>query len=118
MGKIKVILGVLFFALFMTIAWQFASCEFANYLLKDDLKDVAAMGGSKIGLLKPLSDTELRQAVIHKAAEHGIRLMPEQIFVHRSGTTEDPVIFLATKYRARVSMPGVSLVLHLTATSR
>lgn len=118
MGKIKVILGILFFALFMTIAWQFASCEFANYLLKDDLKDIAAMGGSKIGLLKPLSDTELREAVIHKAAEHGIHLAPEQIFVQRTGTAEDPVIILAARYRAQVSMPEVSLVLHLTATSR
>lgn len=118
MGKVKVILGILFFALFMTIAWQFASCEFANYELRDDLKTVAAEGASKIGLTRPLSDAELRQSVIHKAAGYGIHLAPEQIFVQRTGPADDPVIFLAAKYRARVSMPGISLVLHLTATSR
>lgn len=48
MGKIKIIVGFILFALIMSTGWQLASCEFANYELRDDLKDVAAAGGSRI----------------------------------------------------------------------
>lgn len=118
MGKIKVIAGVLFFTLVMGIGWQFAACEFANYELRDDLKEIAAMGGARIGLLAQSSDDELRDAVIRRAASHDIHLGPNQILVQRSGTVENPKIFLATKYRSQVVFPGFSLIFHLTASSR
>jgi len=59
------------------MAWQIASCEFNNYyLLKDDLQDVAAMGGSRIGMAAPQSDADLRDVVTYKASLHNIHLMP------------------------------------------
>lgn len=118
MGKIKVIVGLFVFVFVLSTGWQIASCEFNNYLLKDDLKDVAAMGGSRIGMAAPQSDTDLRDAVIHKAALHNIHLVPDQILVRRSGTEEHPIVFLAAKYRARVWMPGFALVFRYTATSK
>lgn len=118
MKKAKIIAGLCAFVLFASTGWQFASCEFHNYQLKDDLRDVAAMGASKIGLAAPNSDEDLRAAVIHKAAEHDIPLVREQILVRRSGTAENPLVFLAVRYRARVVMPGFWLVLHYTATSK
>jgi hypothetical protein len=117
-GKIKVIAGLVMFALVMSTGWQIAFCEFNNYLLKDDLKDVSAMGAARIGLDKPESDDDLRAAVIHRAAEHHVRLVPDQILVRRSGTHDNPVIFLAAKYQARVWMPGFALIVHYTATSK
>lgn len=118
MAKIKVIVGFCLFALVMSSGWQIASCEFSNYLLKDDLKDVAAMGGAQIGMVAPESDADLRDAVIHKALLHNIHLVPGQILVRRSGTQDHPVVFLAAKYQARVWMPGFALVFHYTATSK
>jgi hypothetical protein len=117
-GKIKLIVGVAVFVLVMSIAWQLASCELANYELRDDLKDIASMGGARIGLLAQSTDAELRDAVILRAAGHDINLAPDQILVRRSGTAENPKIFLAAKYQSRVKMPGVSLIFHLKATSR
>jgi hypothetical protein len=114
---IKIIVGLVLFAFVMTTGWQLAACEFANYQLRDDLKDVATMGSSRLGLLAESSDADLRDAVIRRAAQHGIHLIPEQILVQRSGTTENPKVFLAAKYRARVVMPGISLIFHLKATS-
>jgi hypothetical protein len=117
-GKIKVIIGLCVFALILSTGWQIASCEFNNYLLKDDLKDLAAMNGSRIGLAGPESDADLRAAVIRKAREHDIYIAPDQILVQWSGTREHPLVFIATKYKARVFIPGFALVFHYTATSK
>lgn len=118
MGKIKVILGILLFMLMMSTGWQLASCEFANYELRDDLKEIASLGGARIGLLAQSSDDDLRDAVIRRAAGHDIHLVREQIGVRRSGSVDNPKIFLVAKYRSRVVMPGMSLIFHLTATSK
>src|SRR5689334_21036412 len=99
------------------MAWQIATCELANYQLKDDLKDVAAMGGSRIGLLAQSSDDDLRDAVIRRAAKHDIHLGRSQIQVQRSGTDENPTVFLIVKYRARIVFPGASLIFHFKTTS-
>jgi hypothetical protein len=117
-GKIKVIIGLCVFALIASTGWQIASCEFNNYLLKDDLKDLAAMNGSKIGLAGPDSDADLRAAVIRKAREHDIYITPDQVVLRWSGSREKPEVFIATKYKARVFIPGFALVIHYTATSK
>jgi len=114
---VKIIVGFLLFALFLSTGWQIAACEFANVELKDDLRDLSAMGGSRIGLAGPGSDSELREAVIRRAAGHDILLAPDQIFVRRSGTVDAPKVFLAVKYRTRVRLPWLSLIIHYTATS-
>jgi hypothetical protein len=116
--KVKVILALIVFALMASTVWQIASCELANYEFKDDLKDMASMGGARIGLAAQGSNDDLRAKVMHKAAVYGIALNPEQITVERSGTEEAPVLFLAAKYRTRVWLPGMSLIFHFTATSR
>ena len=117
MAKIKIIAGLLLFLLLMSTAWQIASCELANYELRDDLKDVAALGGSRIGLMADSSDDDLRDVVIRRAAGHDIHLRRTQILVRRGGSQESPSVFLAAKYRARIVFPGASLVFHFTATS-
>ena len=117
MGKVKIIAGLLLFLLVFSTAWQIASCQLANYELKDDLKDVAALGSFRFGLLSQSSDDDLREEVIRRAAGHGIHLVRDQILVRRDGTAENPTVFLAVKYRARLIFPGGSLVFHFTDTS-
>jgi hypothetical protein len=46
---IKIILVLIVFAFIASTVWQVASCEIANYELKDDLKDIASMGGRGSG---------------------------------------------------------------------
>ena len=117
MGKIKIIVGLAVFVLILSTGWQIAACELANYEFRDELRDVAALNGAKIGLMAQQTDDDLRAAVIHKAAEHDIDLGPNQILVRRSGTEENPKVFLVAKYSGRIWMPGVYLILHFTATS-
>ncbi|HTS08182.1 MAG TPA: hypothetical protein VMP68_21605 [Candidatus Eisenbacteria bacterium] len=117
MAKLKIIAGLLLFLLVISTAWQIASCELANYELKDDLKDVAALAGSRIGLLAESSDDDLRDAVIRRAVRHDIHLWRNQIRVQRSGTEENPAMFLEVRYRARIVFPGASLVFHFKTTS-
>ena len=117
MAKVKIIAGLLVFLLVITTAWQIASCELANYELKDDLKDVAAMAGSRIGLLSQSSDDDLREAVIRRAGKHDIHLGRNQIHVQRSGTEENPAVLLEVRYRARIVFPGASLVFQFKTTS-
>ena len=117
MGIVKIITRLLIFLLIVSTAWQIASCEFANYQLKDDLKDVAAMGASRIGLMAQSSDDDLRDAVIRRAAAHDIHLGRSQIRVQRAGTQENPAVLLEVKYRARIVFPGASLVFHFKARS-
>jgi len=116
--RVIAIAGLFLFLFVLSAAWKVATCEFANYELKDDLHDVAAMGSSRIGLLGDASDNDLRDLVIQKAAGIGIPLLRDQVIVRRSGSKENPEVFLATRYRTRVSMPGFSLVFRFTATSR
>ena len=118
MQRVIAIAGFLLFLLVLSTAWQVASCELANYELKDDLHDVAAMGGSQIGILVDVSDDDLRDTVIRKAAGHDIRLLRDQVVVRRSRNKDNPEVFLAARYRSKVTMPGFSLVFHFTATSR
>ena len=116
-AKIKVILGLIVFAFVASTGWQVASCELANYELKDDLNDIASMGGARIGLAAQQSNDDLRATVIRKAAGHDIVLEPEQIAVRRSGTVEAPAVSLEVRYRRRVWVPGAAVVLRFTASN-
>ena len=117
MPRLKVIAGLILLALLVSTGWQIAACEYANYELKDDLKDVASLGAARIGLAEQQSDDQLRATVIRKAAGHDIVLDREQIAVTRSGTGEMQTVFLEAKYGVRIWLAGFRLVIHFTATS-
>lgn len=101
----------------MSTGWQIAACEYANYELKDDLKDVASVGASRIGLAEQQSDDQLRATVVRKAAGHEILLDPAQVTLTRPGKDETQTVFLETKYAARIWLPGFRLVIRLKASS-
>ncbi|HET7891477.1 MAG TPA: hypothetical protein VFL34_08130 [Candidatus Sulfotelmatobacter sp.] len=118
MNKLKIISVLLVLVLVVSIGWQFAACELADYELQDDLKDVGSLLGTRIGLTDVRSDDDLRQVVIRKAGEHGIVLAPSQVTVERSGSTETPVIYIKADYRQRVVLLGKSFFLHFTPANR
>jgi hypothetical protein len=117
MRKPKLIFGLVVLALGLIVGWPIASCEWDNFELHEDLRDIAAQGGARVGLLRPSSDDDLRNEVIREAKEHDIQLEPEQVTVQRSGTAEYQVTYLAADYEARVKLPGFSFPLHFTPTS-
>jgi len=115
MGRIILVLA--FLALLVSTGWQFGACELANLELQDDLKDLAALNSTRIGLSNPKSDDDLRQAVIEKAQDHGIALDPNQITVERGGTAESPRAYLAVRYKVRITLPGYTFTLRFRPTS-
>jgi hypothetical protein len=117
MGKAKLISGLAIGGLAVVAGWQIASCEIANLELQTDMRDISAQVASRIGLEAPNSDEDLRNAVIHKAAEHGIALQPAEVTVQQTGSGKTLAIYLAADYKARVNLLLYSFTLHFTPSS-
>ena len=117
MKKVTFIFGLVVLALAIMTAWQIASCELANIEFHEELRDIAAQGGAKIGLLSFRTDEELRDVVIHEAKGHDIQLESTQVTVERTGTPPAQIIYLAADYKSRVNLPGFSFTLHFHPSS-
>jgi hypothetical protein len=117
MGKVKLILGLAGLALAIIVGWQIASCALANLEFHEDLRDLAAQGGARIGLGNFSTDEDLRDAVIREAKKYEIQLEPEQVTVRRAGTAKVPIIYLAADYKAHVMLPVCSFTLHFNPSS-
>jgi hypothetical protein len=117
MGKVKLILGLAVLALAIIAGWQITSCELANLELQQDMRDLAAQLGSRIGLTPQSTDEDFRSAVIRKAEEHDIQLEREQVTVQRTRTDEAVIIYLAADYKVRIKLLGFSFTFHFTPSS-
>jgi len=117
MGRVKLIVVLAVLALSIIAGWQIASCALANLELHEDLRDLAAQGGARIGLVSFRTDEDLRDAVMRAAKGHEIQLEPEQVTVQRTGTAGAPVIYLAADYKVRVTLPGCSFTLRFNPSS-
>src|SRR4051812_44005271 len=106
MRKIIIILGLAVPILAGDAGWQIASCEISNLELHDDMRFLAAQLGSRKGWDSPSSDEDFRKTVIRKAQDYEIELQPEQVTVRRTGTEQEPIIYLAADYEARVRVLG------------
>ena len=117
MRKVKLVLGLAVLALAGVAGWRIGSCELGNIELREDMRDLAAQVGSRIGLTPQSTDEDFRRAVIHKAEEHEIQLEPEQVTVQRTDTDDAPIIYLAADYKVRVKLLGFSFTFHFTPSS-
>jgi hypothetical protein len=118
MRKVTIIVGLAALVAVVIGGWQVGSCELANIELQDDMRDIAAQTGSRIGLAQVRSDEDLRNAVIRKAAQHDIKLKPEQVRIERSGSSDTATVYLRADYRIQLNAPGWTYTLHFTPTSR
>ena len=114
-SKLILALGVLVVAI--VASWPVISCEWANFELRQDLRDLSAQGAAQIGLAPPKSDDDLRSAVIHEAKHEEIQLDPADVTVQRTGPADAPVLYLAADYRVPVNIFGFPFTLHCTASS-
>lgn len=113
----KYVFGIAAVVAAIIVVWQFAAPELANVEFQDDLHDLSAQVGSRIGLSTPKSDEEIRNIIIRKAANYDILLRPEQVTVKRSGPDHAPVFYLAVDYTVPVNLPGYTFTLHFSPTS-
>lgn len=117
MRKIKIVLGVAILALAVTTGWQMWSAYYGNLELKEDLRDIAADVGTRIGLSQPPSQDDLRKFVIAKAASHDIQLEPDQVTVKVAGEGKTAVISLAVDYSVPINLLIFSFNLHFNASN-
>jgi hypothetical protein len=117
MKKAAIILGLAVLLPGAFVGWQIAACYVANAELQSDMKDLAVQNGARIGWSTFSTEEELRDAVIAHAKEHGIRLRPEQVTVHRTLSPGWLEVSLAADYHARVKLFGFSHIIHFTPSS-
>lgn len=113
MGAIKAIIGIVVMVACIYALFQVVPPELTNYSFQDDLRDVAMMGGSNVHI----TDQQLIDSVIKKAAEHQIELAPENVTVQRIGSPGSLGVYVAADYSVPVTLPGYSFVLHFTPSS-
>jgi len=103
--------------LVVATVWQIASAYIGNVELHQDLRDIAANMGARIGLSAPPSPDELRGFVIEKGKAHEIALQPSEVTVKVTGEGKSAVIYLQVDYAARISLLVYSFPLHLSTSS-
>ena len=112
----KHLFGIAVVVAAVMVGWEILEPEITNIVFQDELHDLAAQAGIRIGLPGPTSDEEIRNVVIRNALRHDILLDPRQVTVRR-GTQNAPALYLAVDYTVPVNLPGYSFTLHFTPTS-
>jgi len=112
----KYVFGIAVVVAVVMVGWEILEPEITNIVFQDELHDIAAQAGTRIGLPAPTSDEEIRNVVIRNALRHDIALDPRQVTVRR-GTQDAPALYLAVDYTVPVKLPGYSFTLHFTPTS-
>lgn len=112
----KYIFGIAVVVAAVMAGWEILEPEITNIVFQDELHDLAAQAGTRIGLVGPNSDEEICNVVIRNALRHDISLDPRQVTVRR-GTQDAPALYLAVDYTVPVNLPGYSFTLHFTPSS-
>jgi len=114
MPSFKVIFVIAVVVLAGSCAWQIGACELANIELKDDMQDIAAQPGTRIGLSQMITDEDIRNAVLRKARSHDIDLAPEQISVQHMGSGALSTVYIEADYTVPVKLPGYTFTVRFT----
>jgi hypothetical protein len=115
--KLKFVFVAVVMAAAATVGWQVGASELANVELQDDLHDMSAKVGTKIGLSAPKSDDDYRNEVVRRAEQHGIQLQPEEVTIEHHGSGESETIGVAANYAVAVKVARFSFLLHFAPTS-
>jgi len=118
MKKVILIAGLAI--LVISVGWQVAAAYIGNVELHDDLKDAAAQNGVNIGLNSPKTDDEMRKEIIATAAEHDVRLQPDQIALKKY---TDPSTYrvwydITVDYTASINLLVYSYKLHFIQSNK
>jgi hypothetical protein len=113
MGTIKALVGFLAIVGAIYCAFQIIPPEMGNYSFQDDLKNIAMTAGAN----PHVTDQQLQEQVIRKAADHDIVLTPEQVTIQRISTPGLLAVYVSADYSVPVNLPGYPFTLHFTPSS-
>lgn len=118
MRRVTIILGVAVLVLIVFAGWQIGTCELANMNLQEEMHDLASQAGTHMGVVPPpSSDEDVSRAIIRRAKEHGIELVPAQVTVRRTNPGEKSTLYVAADYTVAVNLAFFSFNLHFTPSS-
>jgi hypothetical protein len=118
MHKGKIVSGLAVLVLVVVTVWQVTAAYIANAELQEDMRDLAAQVGMRIGLDAPASQEQLRQQVLRRAESYDIELKPEEVTVQILGAGKDESILLTADYTARIRVLFFSFGKHFSASSK
>ena len=110
--------------------WQVGACYLHNYELNDDMTALAVQARARAGVEPIANETQLRDAVVASAKEHGIELNPERVTVHETmlagtysadGALETPGVLdisLTADYDAPVKLIATAFTIHFSPTAQ
>ena len=81
MNRFKALFGLFLVVAAVYAAWMFLPLYISNYQFQDDLQNEAL-----INSYSNKSDLDIRNTLAKKAADYGIPLKAEQIFIQRTGS--------------------------------
>ena len=81
MNRLKALFGLFLVVAAVYAAWMFLPPYISNYQFQDDLQNEAL-----INSYSNKSDLDIRNTLAKKAADYGIPLKAEQIFIQRTGS--------------------------------
>ena len=100
MNRLKAVVGVLLVVAAFYAAWMLLPPYVNNYQFQDDIRNEALMNS-----YTTKTEQDIRDGLARKAAEYGIPLRPEQIFVQRTGAE----LSIWADYSVHVDLPGFPL---------
>ena len=100
MNRLKAFFGLFVVVAAFYTAWMLMPPYVNNYQFQDDIRNEAL-----INSYSNKSDQDIRNTLVNKAAEYGIRLKAEEINVQRNG----PELSIWADYTVHVDLPGFPL---------
>jgi hypothetical protein len=113
----KYVLRICVVLIAIAVAWKLLEPKIVNIMFQDDLRDLSAQLGSRIGLSPASSEEELRSIVLRKAVQRQIHLDPSRLTVRSSGPAESRVCYVAADYTVPVNLVDFSFNWHFNAAS-
>jgi hypothetical protein len=116
-NKRALTLFVLGLALAGLIASRVAACYIAKAELQSDMKDLCQQLSVTSGLADPLSEDQLRDAVIKRAKNDGIELSRDQVTVEKTATRKQSTVLLSVDYDGKIDLFVMTLNPHFSLSS-
>ena len=109
MDRLKALIGVVLVIAAFYTAWMVLPPYISNYQFQDDVQNEAL-----INTYSNKSEQDIRNTLAKKAAEYGIPLKAEQIYVQRAGSE----LAIWADYTVHVDLPGYPLDLKFHPASK
>lgn len=119
-GLNRKVLTPLFLGLIIVglVAWRVAACYIANAQLKSDMKYLCRQLSVTTGLADPLTEDQLRDAVVKNAKDDGIELNRDQVTVEKTVTLRESTVHLAVDYDGKIDLFVITMNPHFSQQLR